>query len=221
MRRPVEHGNLISSIVLGISAIFNSIILDKNFYSVLYWIPIWAGLFIFDIPLKKILNENMNILMIFIIGVTAILSLFLFRLLVIPYAIFLIVYVTRIYFTRMRISFVSVILGLLGYVLLFSLTWLLPSYKFIIITSTLFLFMLGSEFAVRGLVSKKKVLSLYNLITFLFAIINPIYIFYSISIARIIAVYRVKKIKIMGIIESSLLILAVIFLEIFVIFKII
>jgi len=101
------------------------------------------------------------------------------------------------------------------------MTWLEIGYKLIIVTGTLFLFMLGSEFLVRAIIQKRPYLLLYNFITIIFVLINPSFVFYVTSLIRIIVGKKVKKIKTIGIIESFLLLVTIIFLEITIVYKII
>jgi hypothetical protein len=140
---------------------------------------------------------------------------------ILPYSLFFTAYLTKLYFARKRMNFISVGIGILGYTLLFSMTWLEIGYKLIIITGTLFLFMLGSEFLVRAIIQKRPYLLLYNFITIIFVLINPSFVFYVTSLIRIIVGKKVKKIKTIGIIESFLLLVTIIFLEITIVYEII
>lgn len=219
MRKPAEHGNVISSIVLGVTSVLNGIILGRNYYSVIFWAPIWAGLFLYDVPISRLLRERENIIVVFIIGISAIISVILNLWLLIPYALFFIVYSLRIYLVKRRANFVGVALGLLGYALLFSSSWLKPGKELLIITITLFVFLLGSEFLVRSVVRKKRYLSFYNFITLTFVLFNPIFLLYSISLVRIISAYTINRIKTIGIIESTLLVLSMIMLEAFIVLR--
>lgn len=217
MHRPKEHGNVISSVVLGAFSIFNGIILQKNFLSIIFWIPIWLGLFLYDDPINNILHKE-NLILFFMIVFTAIISILYNIFLLIPYLVFFFVYFSRIFFSKKRAGYTSVILGLFGYSTLFSFSWLAPGRESIVITITLFLFMLGSEFLVRSVIKKKRYLSFYNFITLLFIFLNPVFLIYTTSIPRVIFAYTINKVKIIGILESILLIITIILLEGFVIF---
>jgi len=221
MKRPAEHGNVVSSIILGVTAVINSIVLHKEFYSIIFWIPIWLGLFIFDTPLSRLLKNYGNIVIIIVIGITSIISISKNIWIILPYALFFVTYSTRINLARKRMNFLSVGIGILGYTFLFSMSWLSVGYELLIISGTLFLFMLGSEFLVRSVIRKKPYLSFYNLITILFVLINPLFLFYTTSLIRILAGIKIKKIKTIGIIESSLLLATIILLEMVVVYKII
>ncbi len=220
MRRPAEHGNVVSSIVLGVTAVINGTLLGKNIFSLIYWIPIWTGLFIFDVPVSRLLKDRENLVPIIIIGFSAIIALLKNVWILLPYALFFTAYITRIFLVRKRMNFLSVALGILGYVLLFSLSWLTVGREFVIISITLFLFMLGSEFLVRSVIQKRPYLSLYNLVTVLFVLINPLFLLYTTSLIRIFAGLKIKKIKTIGIIESLLLLITVMLLEMFIVYKI-
>jgi len=221
MRKPAEHGNVVSSIILGVTAVLNAILLHRDPYSIIFWVPIWTGLFIFDIPLPKLFKNYENMILIILIVISSIIAIVENIWIILPYSLFFTAYLTKLYFARKRMNFISVGIGILGYTLLFSMTWLEIGYKLIIITGTLFLFMLGSEFLVRAIIQKRPYLLLYNFITIIFVLINPSFVFYVTSLIRIIVGKKVKKIKTIGIIESFLLLITIIFLEITIVYKII
>lgn len=221
MRKPAEHGNVISSTILGATAVINAILLHRDLYSIIFWAPIWMGLFIFDIPLSKLLKNYENMIIIILIAISSIISIAQNTWIILPYALFFITYSTRLYLTRKKMNFISVAIGILGYTVLFSMSWLVIGYEFLIISGTLFLFMLGSEFLVRAVLQKRPYLLLYNLITILFILVNPSFIFYMTSLIRILTGKKVKKIKTIGLIESFLLLITIMLMEVILVYKII
>ena len=219
VRRPAEHGSVVTSSILGIAAIANAIIMHRQFLAVAFWIPVWLGLFLYDVPFSKLAKNKTDLVLIIMIAAVALFSILENPVLIFPYLIFFLVYYTRIALVRRRKNFISIIAGIGSYVLLFFGTWGGLELKFLPLVTAMFLFLIGSEFAVRAVVTNDRKLLFYNILPAFFFILGPVYIVFSISIVRIISGYSTKKIRLIGMVESIIMVIMIAVIEAFKIIK--
>ncbi len=215
MKKPVEHGNIFTSAILGGSSVILSIALKRDFYSILFWLPIWMGLFLYDIPFKILWKSKKNILWMTFIIVFSVVSIYINLLLIIPYAIFFLDYAARTQLASRRLNYVGTLLGILGYVVLFGTTVDLNGIHAVILIGSLFSFMIGSEFTVRAKLSKRPLFLLYDIFPVFLAILSPVFLVFTISLVRIPVALKTKGLKPVGITETVLLLVATIVLSLF------
>jgi len=175
-----------------------SLLLYKNIYVLIFWIPLLSGLIAMDF--KKGIDK-IALLISFIFSIISILIFYYF---IIPYAFFLLVYIFKNgIFKR---SYLKAISGLVGMILNFYLTSIYFSHNTYLYSIFLFLFMVGSEFTVRSIIRKNSFYLLYNIIPIFFIFLNPMNAIFSLSLVRIPLGIKRVKIKWVGITESLILI---------------
>lgn len=215
MKKPVEHGNIFTSAILGSSSVVLAIVLKRDFYSILFWIPIWMGLFLYDVPFKKLWKSGENVLWMILIIISAIVSIYINLLLIIPYVIFFVDYAVRAHLAARRLGYAGTIIGILAYVILFVTTSGLIGLHAIILIGSLFSFMIGSEFTVRAKLSKRWFLLIYDLFPVFLSILSPVFLVFALSVVRIPVAFRAKGLKPVGITETAILLIVVIVLSLF------
>ena len=215
MKKPVEHGNIFTSAILGGSSVVLAIVLKRDFYSILFWIPIWMGLFLYDVPFKKLWKSGENVLWMILIIISAIVSIYINLLLIIPYIIFFVDYAVRVHLAARRLGYAGTIIGILAYVILFVTTSGLIGLHAIILIGSLFFFMIGSEFTVRAKLSKRWFLLIYDLFPVFLSILSPVFLVFALSVVRIPVALRAKGLKPVGITETAILLIVVIVLSLF------
>ena len=215
MKRPVEHGSVYTSVILGASSISLAIFLSKDYLSALYWVPIWMGLFLFDVPIKKIWKSRRELTWLITIAAISIFVVFTNHTLIIPYAFFLVVYGLRPFFASRRLNYIDTIIGMLAYTLLFTFTVNMIDFNGLLLIISLSIFMIGSEFAVRSKLSRKRVLLAYEIVPVLLILLNPFFAVYSLSLVRIPVTLGAKSLRTIGMTETMLLLVVTIVLSIF------
>ncbi len=215
VKKPVEHGNIFTSAILGGSSVVLAIVLKRDFYSILFWIPIWMGLFLYDVPFKKLWKSEENVLWMILIVISAVVSIYINLLLIIPYMIFFVDYAVRVHLAARRLSYAETILGILAYVILFVTTSGLIGLHAIMLIGSLFSFMIGSEFTVRAKLSKRSFLLIYDLFPVFLLILSPVFLVFALSVVRIPVALRAKGLKPVGITETAILLIVVIVLSLF------
>ncbi|MEM0135183.1 MAG: hypothetical protein QXU18_08180 [Thermoplasmatales archaeon] len=215
MKRPVEHGNVFTSIILGTSSIVLAVATKKDFYSILFWIPIWMGLFLYDVPFKRVWKSREDAFWIILIFIFSAVSIYVNPLLIIPYVIFFSDYVLRLYFASRRLNYIGTILGMLAFVLLFVETINLSGFKEIYMLTALFVFMIGSEFTARAVLTRNRILLLYDFFPVLLTILNPVFLIFAISVIRIPVAIKAKGLRIVGVTETTLLLVATVIISVF------
>ena len=215
MKKPVEHGNIFTSAILGGSSVVLAIVLKRDFYSILFWIPIWMGLLLYDVPFKKLWKSEENVLWMILIVISAVVSIYINLLLIIPYMIFFVDYAVRVHLAARRLSYIGTILGILAYVILFVTTSGLIGLHAITLIGSLFFYMIGSEFTVKAKLSKRSFLLIYDLFPLFLSILSPVFLVFSLSVVRIPVALRAKGLKPVGITETVILLIVVIVLSLF------
>ena len=215
MKKPVEHGNIFTSAILGGSSVVLAIVLKRDFYSILFWIPIWMGLFLYDVPFKKLWKSEENVLWMILIVICAVVSIYINLLLIIPYLIFFVDYAVRVQLTARQLSYAGTILGILAYVILFVTTSGLIGLHAITLIGSLFFFMIGSEFTVKAKLSKRSFFLIYDLFPVSLSIPSPVFLVFALSVVRIPVALRAKGLKPVGITETAILLIVVIVLSLF------
>ena len=215
MKKPVEHGNIFTSAILGGSSVVLAIVLKRDFYSILFWIPIWMGLFLYDVPFKKLWKSGENVLWMILIIISAVVSIYINLLLIIPYMIFFVDYAVRVHLAARRLGYAGTILGILAYVILFVTTSGPIGLHAITLIGSLFFFMIGSEFTVRAKLSKRWFLLIYDLFPVFLSILSPVFLVFALSVVRIPVALRAKGLKPVGITETAILLIVVIVLSLF------
>ena len=207
MKKPAEHGNVITSIILGIFSISIAITTRRDLYSILFWIPIWMGLFLYDVPFKRVWKSRMDLAWMAIIFLISIYSIYVNMLLIFPDIIFLFDYSLRLYLASKRLNYIGTVLGMLAFVILFTETAQISGFKEIYLLVSMFVFMVGSEFTVNAVLSKRRMLLLYDIVPVPFAFLNPLFLIFSISLVRIPIAFRARGLRTIGITETSLLLI--------------
>ncbi|MEM0136388.1 MAG: hypothetical protein QXU18_14375 [Thermoplasmatales archaeon] len=212
MRKPAEHGNVATSIVLGVFSIVYAIVSRRYYESVIFWLPIFLGLFEYDVPFRTAIRKKEDATMIAVIFLLSVISLYYEYYLIIPYTLFFAVYSLRLRIVKNKLNRYANAMGLIAFSLMFSLTAVRQVNASLILASTLSVYFIGSEFAVRGKVRRKNVLVLYNLIPPFMGLINPYFFIYSLSLARIPVSLFSKSVRQVGVAETSSMIILVVFL---------
>ena len=220
MKKPAEHGNVITSIILGIFSISIAIATRRGIYSILFWVPIWMGLFLYDVPFKKVWKSRIDLAWLTVIFLISIYSIYINILLIIPYIIFLLDYALRLYLASRRLNYIGTVLGMLAFVLLFVETVNISGLKEIYLLTSLFIYMVGSEFTVNAFLSKRKFLLLYDVIPVLLSVLNPVFLVFALSLIRIPVAIRARGLKIIGITETSLLLAVTVLISLFYLLRI-
>jgi hypothetical protein len=207
VKKPVEHGNVITSIILGIFSISIAIATRRDIYSILFWVPIWMGLFLYDVPFKKVWKSRNDLVWLVIIFLISIYSIYINILLIIPYIIFLLDYALRLYLASRRLNYIGTVLGMLAFIILFTETAQISGLKEIYLLVSMFVFMVGSEFTVNAVLSRKRILLLYDIVPVALAVLNPLFLVFSVSLLRIPIAFRARGLRTIGITETSLLLI--------------
>ncbi|MEM4772244.1 MAG: hypothetical protein QW460_04515, partial [Thermoplasmatales archaeon] len=164
MKKPAEHGNVVTSIVLGVSSITYAIVSKRYYESIIFWLPIFLGLFEYDVPFRTAIRKREDAIMIAVIFLLSVISLYYEYYLIIPYALFFAVYALRLRIVKNKLNQYANGVGLIAFSLMFSFTAVKLVTSSLILGLTLSVYFIGSEFAVRGKMRKKNILVLYNLI---------------------------------------------------------
>ena len=220
MRRPVEHGNIFSSIILGGSSIILAILSRGYFISILYWVPIWMGLFLYDVPFKRLWKSQIDTAWMIILVAVSIASIYIDFLLIVPYAIFLLTYALRIFLASRKLSYLGTVSGILAFVILFGETIGLIANREIMLIGSLFVYMIGSEFTVRAKLSSARYLLLYDLFPVVLVILNPVFLVFSVSVVRIPMALKTKGLRPVGITETVLLLMVTILISLFYVLRV-
>ncbi|MCW6158701.1 MAG: hypothetical protein LVQ63_04380 [Thermoplasmatales archaeon] len=220
MRRPVEHGNIFSSIILGGSSIVLAILTRGYFISILYWVPIWMGLFLYDVPFKRLWKSQIDTAWMIILVAASIASIYIDYLLIVPYAIFFLTYVLRIFLASRKLSYLGTVSGILGFVILFVETIGLTANREILLMGSLFVYMIGSEFTVRAKLSSARYLLLYDLVPVVLVILNPVFLVFSVSVARIPIALKTEGLRPVGMTETVLLLSVTILISLFYVLRV-
>ncbi len=220
MRRPVEHGNIFSSIMLGGSSIVLAILTRGYFISILYWVPIWMGLFLYDVPFKRLWKSQIDTAWMIILVSASIASIYIDYLLIVPYAIFFLTYVLRIFLASRKLSYLGTVSGILGFVILFVETIGLTGNMEILLMGSLFVYMIGSEFTVRAKLSSARYLLLYDLVPVVLVILNPVFLVFSVSVVRIPIALKTKGLRPVGMTETVLLLSVTILISLFYVLRV-
>lgn len=206
MRKPVEHGNTTTSIILGASSIIIAILTKMEVISILFWVPIWLGLFLYDVPIRRVVRSHEDTLMFLLIVIISIFSIYLSHFLIFPYLIFLATYAARNRLAAMKLNFIGTGLGIFAYVLLFATTSGLQGHYYFLLVPSLFAYMIGSEFTVRSKLKRDRWLLVYDLFPPILSLLNPVFVVFSLSLVRIPVAIRSKGLKPVGITETLLLV---------------
>ena len=220
MRRPVEHGNIFSSIILGGSSIVLAILTKGYFISILYWVPIWMGLFLYDVPFKRLWKSQIDTAWMIILVAVSIASIYIDHLLIVPYAIFFLTYALRIFLASRKLSYLGTVSGILAFVILFVETIGLIANREIMLIGSLFVYMIGSEFTVRAKLSSARYLLLYDLVPVVLVILNPVFIVFSVSVVRIPMALKTKGLRPVGMTETVLLLMVTILISLFYVLRV-
>ncbi|MEM3246695.1 MAG: hypothetical protein QW078_03725 [Thermoplasmatales archaeon] len=212
MKKPAEHGNVVTSIVLGVSSITYAIVSKRYYESIIFWLPIFLGLFEYDVPFRTAIRKREDAIMIAVIFLLSVISLYYEYYLIIPYALFFAVYALRLRIVKNKLNQYANGVGLIAFSLMFSFTAVKLVTSSLILGLTLSVYFIGSEFAVRGKMRKKNILVLYNLVPPLMGLINPYFFIYSLSLARIPISLFSKSVRQVGMAETSSMIILVSFL---------
>lgn len=215
MRRPAEHGNVATSVILGISSVAVLFLMKKEAIGILFWLPVWMGLFLYDVPIRTALRSRKDEVWLTIIAISAGISVYIDHILFIPYVIFMLTYSFRITLSSMRINYVGTVSGILAYVLLFDATIGLGGIQGIMLVISLFAFMIGSEFTVRAKATRRPLLLFYDLVPVIMVLVNPVFMVYSLSLIRIPVALRTKGFKFVGAAETFLLLIVTVVLSMF------
>jgi len=205
---------------LGISSIVVGIVVKHDYLIILYWVPVWMGLFIYDVPLRMVYKSRLDTYWLATIVFISLLVIVLNVLLILPYSIFLFIYVGRLILAKKRMNQIGNSLGILGYVILFIMTMGKIDHESLVLMISFFLFMLGSEFTVRSVKTRNRWLLIYNVIPAFFVLANPAFGIYALSILRIPVALVSKKVKTIGMIETLFLFATTVVLECLYVLKI-
>ncbi len=208
---------MVTLAVLFTASFYNSLIYHSYALVLLAWIPVIIGLFIFDLPFRNISKSRSDFAVLLVIIIIALIAVTLTPVLLIPYFLFGVSYMTRIPLIKRKKSYITPILGLLGYASLFSL--LLPTTLTMKMEafSAFFIYMLGSEFTVRYFLKKDTIFILYDIVPLFLILLNMRFIGAAVSLLRIPSAIFSKKIKYIGIMESILLAVFTVLFELFII----
>ena len=220
MRRPVEHGNIFSSIILGGSSIVLAILTRGYFISILYWVPIWMGLFLYDVPFKRLWKSQIDTAWMIILVAASIASIYIDYRLIVPYTIFFLTYALRIFLASRKLSYLGTVSGILAFVILFVETIGLIANREILLIGSLFVYMIGSEFTVRAKLSGARNLLLYDLVPLVLVILNPVFLVFSVSVARIPIALKTKGLRPVGMTETVLLLSVTILISLFYVLRV-
>jgi hypothetical protein len=219
VRKPVEHGNTTTSVILGISSITLAIITRRDVLSAIFWIPIWMGLFLYDIPIRKVFKSVIDIFLFLLILLISVAAIYLNHFLIAPYLIFLATYAGRNYLSLRRVNFVGTALGILAYILLFVVTIGMNGYSSVLLIIALFFYMIGSEFTVRSKLTKNGWLLVYDVLPPLLFVLSPVFLVFLLSIIRIPVALKSKGLKLVGITETVLLLAVTLIVSLFYVLK--
>ena len=191
-----EYGGWITTSLSFLLVIIYSLNIKLNLSLIIFWIPVFAGLALFDLNLKEM--DKTSDILIFVGIIFSVFSIILYCYIIIPYLLFFISYL----FKHKRYSnYLVTLTGLSGQVFMVFLSLHFSGINFTENSILLFLYLYGAEFAVKSFIKKKFSYSLYNLIPFALSIIfTHIFI---ISIFRL-SYFKFRKIKSIGIMETIL-----------------
>jgi hypothetical protein len=173
------------------------------------------GLFLYDVPFRTALRKGLDILWMILIGAFSLIDIFLDASLIIPFAIFLFVYIARLFLVQRKIPQLGNGLGMLGYSFLFVLAFGRMNAGGLLLVASLFVFMLGSEFTVMSVIKRRRVLLIYNIVPPFLFFLNPLFGILAISLGRIPVALVARKVRIVGIVETLFLLVVVVVLEYF------
>jgi hypothetical protein len=173
------------------------------------------GLFLYDIPFKIASRRGLDVFWMILIGAFSLIDIFLNASLTVPFAIFLFVYIARMFMVQRRISQLGNGLGMLGYSFLFVLTFGSMNAGDLLLVASLFVFMLGSEFTVISVIRRRRALLIYNIIPPLLFFLNPIFGILAISLGRIPVALVARRVRTVGMVETLFLLVVVVVLEYF------
>ncbi|MGC8497286.1 MAG: hypothetical protein ACP5NL_04735 [Thermoplasmata archaeon] len=207
-----EYGGWISTILIfgltiGIVIIKRGNIID----SIIFWIPIFLGISIFDANIRNITNDKYVIAILFIATIIGVLSILIDFLFLITYLLFLIIFFSRPYFKKIRKTYINTALGMIALVLSFFITLHFAGINAAFFSIALLGYMIGAEFTVSSFLHKSKQLLAYNIVPVFFILLNPFYLIFSISLLRIALTIKSDKLKYVGIGESIFLLVIVVY----------
>ena len=85
---------------------------------------------------------------------------------------------------------------------------------------SLFVYMIGSEFTVRAKLSSARYLLLYDLVPVVLVILNPVFLVFSLSVARIPVALKSKGLRPVGMTETVLLLSITILISLFYVLRV-
>jgi len=203
---PKELGGWITTFLTFLLSLGYYLIYDKLiFMLIIFWLPVFFGLMLFDSKIKN-LNKFEVLLLVFalIFGSISIIENIC---MIIPYLFYIISYFLRQ--KKIDNAFIT-FFGLIGQSTMFYFSLNFIHYHLVYLSFLLFIYLYGAEFGIKSLIRKNLLYSFYNFIPFLAGLLLGLPIF-VIALTRISYVY-IKKIKIIGIMETAFYIVIIIFI---------
>ncbi|MEM0502095.1 MAG: hypothetical protein QXE07_00995 [Thermoplasmata archaeon] len=205
MKISKEFGGWITSILTFILSIHYSIAGGFIFQTIIFWIPVFLGLMMFDTHLNEFKIQEIILTLIALFA--ALYSIYIYIYLFIPYTLFLFSYYLK---TIKFKNYMVTLTGIFGESLMLLFSSSFSGKIVILIPFLIFIYLYGAEFGVRSFLKKNVYYSFYNFLPAAISIPLGFPIF-SISILRLIY-FKIKKIKIIGIFETILYTIIVLFL---------
>ncbi|MGC9122935.1 MAG: hypothetical protein ACP5IB_02530 [Thermoplasmata archaeon] len=211
MKISKEYGGWITTSMSFVLITFYSIS-KENIIPLMFWIPVFIGLLLFDTKLKN-LDKTSSISILSGI-IFSLISILLFYFIIIPYLIFLLSYIFKY---KKFYNYIVTFFGLLGLSSMIYFTLYFLKINFLDNSIFLLLYLYGAEFGVRSYLNKKFHYSLYNIIPIVISIFfNPIFLLSSVRFIY----FKIKRIKYIGIIESIMYSTIIIYFIIIIFYKI-
>jgi hypothetical protein len=181
-----EYGGWISTILIfslttGLIIIKRGDIID----TVIFWVPIFFGISIFDVSIRDIIKDKYATFILFIATIIGIFAILIYSLFLLIYLLFLIILLTRPYFKHIKKMYITTVLGMVALVLSFFLTLHFTGIYAIPFSFALLAYLIGAEFTVRSFLRKSRPLLAYNIVPILFILFSPFYLIFSVSLLRI------------------------------------
>lgn len=208
-----EYGGWVSSTLIFSLALGIILVKRENFIdTIFFWAPIFFGITIFDVSIMNISKDKYAATILVIAAIIGIFSIMIYFLMLFVYLLFLLIFFSRPYFRKIKRMYINTVLGMFALVLSFFLTMHFMGINAIFFSIALFAYLIGAEFTVRSFLHRSKRLLVYNILPMFFIIFNPFYLIFSISLFRIPVAVKFNRLKYVGIAESMLLLIIVIYM---------
>ncbi len=167
---------------LGYYLIYDNLI----FMLIIFWIPVFLGLMLFDLKLKNL--NKFEILLLILALIFGSISIIENIYLIIPYLFYIISYLLRQ--KKVDNAFIT-LFGLIGQSSMFYFSLNFIHFHLFYLSFLLFIYLYGAEFGIKSFIKKNLLYSFYNFIPFLAGLLLGLPIFVM-ALTRVSYIY-IKK----------------------------